>query len=231
MRIILLGAPGSGKGPWPRPCARPPASPRSPRETCSGRPSGRRRRSASSPRPRWQGRPRRRRDRPGPPSRAAGPGGLPRRLRLDGFPRNLAQAASLDALGLAGPEIVFDLRVPDEVVLERLTGRRSCPRCEAIYHLVNKPPKTAGVCDVCGRPSSSGPTTRPRSSGSGSRPIMPRPSPWLPATRPRGTSTGSTAPPRPGRSSGKSGGRWTPPWPAGKARERDDDHLQVRDRA
>jgi len=69
---------------------------------------------------------------------------------LDGFPRNLAQAASLDALGLAGPEIVFDLRVPDEVVLERLTGRRSCPRCEAIYHLVNKPPKTAGVCDVCG---------------------------------------------------------------------------------
>lgn len=69
---------------------------------------------------------------------------------LDGFPRNLNQAASLDALGLAGPEIVFDLRVPDEVVLERLAGRRSCPRCEAIYHLVNKPPKTAGICDVCG---------------------------------------------------------------------------------
>ncbi len=69
---------------------------------------------------------------------------------LDGFPRTLSQADSLDALGLAGPEIVFDLQVRDEVVLERLAGRRSCPRCEAIYHLVNKPPKVPGVCDVCG---------------------------------------------------------------------------------
>ncbi|MGZ5487396.1 MAG: adenylate kinase family protein, partial [Candidatus Aminicenantales bacterium] len=55
-----------------------------------------------------------------------------------------------DALGLAGPEIVFDLQVSDEVVLERLANRRTCPNCEAIYHLVNKPPKKAGVCDVCG---------------------------------------------------------------------------------
>ena len=69
---------------------------------------------------------------------------------LDGYPRNLAQADSLDALGLPGPEIVFDLQVSDEVVLERLANRRTCPRCEAIYHLVNKPPKRAGVCDVCG---------------------------------------------------------------------------------
>ena len=69
---------------------------------------------------------------------------------LDGFPRNLSQADSLDALGLAGPEIVFDLRVSDKVVLERLANRRTCPDCEAIYHLVNKPPKKAGVCDVCG---------------------------------------------------------------------------------
>jgi adenylate kinase len=69
---------------------------------------------------------------------------------LDGFPRNLTQADSLDALGLAGPEIVFDLEVSDEVVLERLANRRTCPKCEAIYHLVNKPPKRAGICDVCG---------------------------------------------------------------------------------
>ena len=69
---------------------------------------------------------------------------------LDGFPRNPAQADSLDALGLPGPEIVFDLQVSDEVVLERLANRRTCPRCEAIYHLVNKPPKRAGLCDVCG---------------------------------------------------------------------------------
>jgi adenylate kinase len=69
---------------------------------------------------------------------------------LDGYPRNLAQADSLDALGLPGPEIVFDLQVSDGVVLGRLASRRTCPKCEAIYHLVNKPPKTAGICDVCG---------------------------------------------------------------------------------
>ena len=71
---------------------------------------------------------------------------------LDGFPRNLTQAASLDAMGLEGPEIVFDLEVKDEVVLERLANRWTCPSCEAIYHLINKPPKKAGICDVCGTP-------------------------------------------------------------------------------
>jgi len=69
---------------------------------------------------------------------------------LDGFPRNLSQADSLEALGLDGPEIVFDLEVRDDVVLERLANRRTCPKCEAIYHLVNKPPQAAGLCDVCG---------------------------------------------------------------------------------
>ena len=69
---------------------------------------------------------------------------------LDGYPRNLAQADSLDGLGLPGTETVFDLRVSDAVVLERLANRRTCPKCEAIYHLVSKPPKRAGVCDVCG---------------------------------------------------------------------------------
>jgi len=69
---------------------------------------------------------------------------------LDGYPRNLAQAECLDTIGNSGPEIVFDLVVSDDVVLERLTHRRTCPRCEAIYHLVAKPPKAPGVCDVCG---------------------------------------------------------------------------------
>jgi adenylate kinase len=69
---------------------------------------------------------------------------------LDGFPRTLAQADSLDALGPAGPEIVFDLRVSDETVLARLAGRWTCPNCEAIYHRANKPPRTPGVCDDCG---------------------------------------------------------------------------------
>ena len=69
---------------------------------------------------------------------------------LDGFPRNLAQAESLDGLGAPGREVVIDLRVPDRAILGRMTGRRTCPKCEAIYHLVNKPPRTAGLCDVCG---------------------------------------------------------------------------------
>jgi adenylate kinase len=84
---------------------------------------------------------------------------------LDGYPRNLAQADSLDALSLPGPEIVIDLDVAEEVVLERLASRRTCPKCEAIYHLVNKPPKRAGICDVCGSARPAGGTTRPRSSG------------------------------------------------------------------
>ena len=69
---------------------------------------------------------------------------------LDGFPRTLAQADSLESIGAPGPEVVFDLQVSDEVVLRRLTNRRTCPKCEAIYHLLNKPPKTAGICDACG---------------------------------------------------------------------------------
>ncbi len=69
---------------------------------------------------------------------------------LDGFPRNMAQADRLDALALPGPEIVFDLQVREATVLERLSQRRICPNCQAIYHLANKPPRTPGVCDVCG---------------------------------------------------------------------------------
>ncbi len=69
---------------------------------------------------------------------------------LDGFPRNVAQAESLEALGASGPEVVFDLQVGEDVILRRLTNRRTCPSCEAIYHVVNKPPKKAGNCDVCG---------------------------------------------------------------------------------
>lgn len=69
---------------------------------------------------------------------------------LDGFPRNLAQAESLEALEGGRPDAVIDLAVSEATVLARLAGRRSCPRCEAIYHLTNKPPKRDGVCDVCG---------------------------------------------------------------------------------
>jgi adenylate kinase len=69
---------------------------------------------------------------------------------LDGFPRNLAQAESLEAMEGGRPDVVFDLGVSESTVLARLAGRRSCPGCEAIYHVANKPSRRDGVCDVCG---------------------------------------------------------------------------------
>ncbi len=71
---------------------------------------------------------------------------------LDGFPRNLSQAESLEKLGSAGPEVVFEIQAGEEVILQRLSNRRTCPSCEAIFHLLNKPPKKDGLCDVCGTP-------------------------------------------------------------------------------
>jgi len=69
---------------------------------------------------------------------------------LDGFPRTVNQAEVLDkSLAAQKTEIdmVTDLRVSDDVVLERITGRRSCPKCGAVYHVKNMPPQVAGVCD------------------------------------------------------------------------------------
>jgi len=69
---------------------------------------------------------------------------------LDGFPRTLPQARRLDeALAEAGSKVdlVLSLAVPDELIVERITGRLSCPRCGTVYHVKNKPPRQAGVCD------------------------------------------------------------------------------------
>jgi adenylate kinase len=72
---------------------------------------------------------------------------------LDGFPRTVAQGEALDQMlerqGFA-VDAVIGIDVPDAVVLERMTGRRSCPQCGASYHLANIPPKVANVCDRCG---------------------------------------------------------------------------------
>jgi adenylate kinase len=73
---------------------------------------------------------------------------------LDGFPRTVDQARKLDALLEAGNGdsklCVVNLLVPDEVIIGRVVGRRSCPSCGAVYHLENSPSKVSGVCDVCG---------------------------------------------------------------------------------
>ena len=71
---------------------------------------------------------------------------------LDGFPRTLPQASALDeALAAQGTEIdtVPYIRVPEELLMDRLTGRWSCPECSDIYHTVTRPPKVEQICDSC----------------------------------------------------------------------------------
>jgi len=67
---------------------------------------------------------------------------------LDGFPRTIPQAESLDASGIR-IDVVVNLHADESVIIERLSGRRDCPKCGAIYHVKNKPPKKAGICDAC----------------------------------------------------------------------------------
>ena len=68
---------------------------------------------------------------------------------LDGVPRTIAQAEALDAHGISF-DAVLSLEIADEVIAARLTGRRTCHACGATYHVVTAPPKTEGVCDKCG---------------------------------------------------------------------------------
>ena len=72
---------------------------------------------------------------------------------LDGFPRNMEQARALDeALEGEGKQIdrVIYIKVPTDELVSRLAGRWSCPQCGAVYHEVNQPPTTGGICDNCG---------------------------------------------------------------------------------
>lgn len=72
---------------------------------------------------------------------------------LDGFPRTVAQAEALDAmLGRIHHNLdaVVNLAVGDTELVRRLTGRRVCPVCNAVFHVDTMPPKVAGICDVCG---------------------------------------------------------------------------------
>jgi len=72
---------------------------------------------------------------------------------LDGFPRTQPQAEalgkSLQTRGLSLGKAIF-LEVPKEELLQRLTGRRVCQSCGAVYHIQSKPPRKDGVCDLCG---------------------------------------------------------------------------------
>lgn len=67
---------------------------------------------------------------------------------LDGFPRSIPQAEALDAMGIK-IDVVLSIEVADEKIVERMSGRRVCS-CGASYHVVYIPPKTEDVCDKCG---------------------------------------------------------------------------------
>lgn len=72
---------------------------------------------------------------------------------LDGFPRTIAQAEALTAsLGAKGEKLDYavDVEVPDEKIVARMGGRRACTACGGTFHIQYNPPKTEGVCDLCG---------------------------------------------------------------------------------
>ena len=72
---------------------------------------------------------------------------------LDGFPRTIPQAEALDkALSELGDAVDYaiDVDVPDENIINRMGGRRACVTCGATYHMVHVPPKQEGICDKCG---------------------------------------------------------------------------------
>ena len=74
---------------------------------------------------------------------------------LDGFPRTIPQAEVLeDALNKLNDKIDYaiDVNVPDENIIKRMSGRRACLKCGATYHIEHVPPKKEGICDVCGEP-------------------------------------------------------------------------------
>jgi len=72
---------------------------------------------------------------------------------LDGFPRTIPQAQSFDsilALHHKKLDYVIDIEVPDQEIIDRMAGRRACKECGATFHLEFMPPKQDGICDICG---------------------------------------------------------------------------------
>jgi adenylate kinase len=72
---------------------------------------------------------------------------------LDGFPRTVAQAEALDkalARNDMQLEAVLDYELPLSKIVARLSGRRTCPNCKAVYHVETLPPKVSNICDICG---------------------------------------------------------------------------------
>ena len=70
-------------------------------------------------------------------------------MLLDGFPRNVAQAEILERTGAPIRSVVL-VDVPDSIIQDRIAGRRTCPKCKAGYHVKALPPRVEGICDKCG---------------------------------------------------------------------------------
>ena len=68
---------------------------------------------------------------------------------LDGVPRTIPQAEAMESMGIAIDK-ALSIEVEDDVIVERMSGRRTCKNCSATFHVVNNPPKVDGVCDFCG---------------------------------------------------------------------------------
>ncbi|MCR5783623.1 MAG: adenylate kinase [Clostridia bacterium] len=68
---------------------------------------------------------------------------------LDGFPRTIPQAEALDKMDIRIDRVI-EISVPDEAIVARMSGRRVCSKCSSSYHIVNKIPAKEGICDVCG---------------------------------------------------------------------------------
>ena len=67
---------------------------------------------------------------------------------LDGFPRTIPQAEALDEMGIVIDKVI-DIEVPDDVIITRLSGRRVCEKCGRPYHLIDLKPRVEGICDDC----------------------------------------------------------------------------------
>ena len=68
---------------------------------------------------------------------------------LDGFPRSISQAIALEEMGVH-IDCVLSLEISDEVIIERMAGRRLCSKCGMSYHIEHRKPKTGNICDKCG---------------------------------------------------------------------------------
>ena len=68
---------------------------------------------------------------------------------LDGFPRTIPQAQALENMGVK-IDVVLNIEVSDDDIVTRMSGRRTCPKCGATYHVVFNPPKSENICDSCG---------------------------------------------------------------------------------